>query len=140
MFLCCLTPTFGSSNPGVIWKITYMRDETKSIYVQITQFLVHSLFHTWTLNSFAYHLNSKIEFFCISSVWCEHIISLSRNKLFQQMESCTNLDLNHSHKKGKDSLETQAIFSWILILTWNFVGGRSGSASTLESANWFWLY
>ena len=48
--------------------------------------------------------------------------------------------LYHSHKKGKDSLETRAVFSWILILTWNFGGGRSGSASTLESASWFWLY
>ena len=45
-----------------------------------------------------------------------------------------------SHKKGKDSLETRPVFSWILILTWNFGGGRSGSASTLESASWFWLY
>ena len=27
--------------------------------------------------------------------------------------------LNHSHKKGKNSLETPAVFSWILILTNN---------------------
>ena len=36
----------------------------------------------------------------------------------------------HSHKKRKDSLETRAVFSWILVLTWNFGGGRSDSAST----------
>ena len=47
---------------------------------------------------------------------------------------------NHSHKKGKDSLETRAVFSWILILTWNFGGGRSASASTLASTSWFWCY
>ena len=49
----------------------------------------------------------------------------------------------HSHKKRKDSLETRAIFSWILILTWNFGGGRSGSASTffkIASASWLWCY
>ena len=34
-----------SSNPGVIW---YMRNETKSISVRVTQFLIYSLFHTWT--------------------------------------------------------------------------------------------
>ena len=36
--------------------------------------------------------------------------------------------LYHSHKKRKDSLETRAVFTWISILTWNFGGGRSGSA------------
>ena len=40
---------------------------------------------------------------------------------------------NHSYKKWKDSLETRAVFSWILILTWNFGGGRSDSASTFFS-------
>ena len=49
----------------------------------------------------------------------------------------------HSHKKWKDSLETRTVFSWSLILTWNFGGGRSDSASTLfkiASASWFWCY
>ena len=36
----------------------------------------------------------------------------------------------HSHKKRKDSPETTAAFNWILILTWNFGGDRSDSAST----------
>ena len=47
----------------------------------------------------------------------------------------------HSHKKRKDSLETRAAFSWILILTWNFGGGPSDSASTFfksVSAICFW--
>ena len=35
-----------------------------------------------------------------------------------------------SHKKRKDSLETRAIISWILTLTWNFGGGPSNSALT----------
>ena len=35
---------------------------------------------------------------------------------------------DYSHQKRKDSLDTRAVFSWILILTWNFGGGRSGSA------------
>ena len=39
---------------------------------------------------------------------------------------------NHSHKKRKDSLETWAACSWILILTWNFGGGRGDSASTFS--------
>ena len=52
---------------------------------------------------------------------------------------------DHSHKKRKDSLETRAVFSWILILTWNFGGGRSNSASTfftfqIASASCFWCY
>ena len=46
----------------------------------------------------------------------------------------------HSRKKRKDSLEKWVVFSWILILAWNFGGGRSGSASTLASAGWFWCY
>ena len=49
--------------------------------------------------------------------------------------------LKHIHKKRKDSLETRGAFSWILILTWNFGGGRSDSASTffkIASASWFW--
>ena len=37
---------------------------------------------------------------------------------------------NYSHQKRKDSLETRAVCSWILILTWNFGGERSDSAST----------
>ena len=48
---------------------------------------------------------------------------------------------NDSHKKWKDSLETQAVFSWILILTGNFGGGWRDSASTFfetASAGWFW--
>ena len=36
--------------------------------------------------------------------------------------------MNHSHKKRKDSLEIQAAFNWIFILTWNFGGGWSDSA------------
>ena len=48
--------------------------------------------------------------------------------------------IQHSHKKRKDSLETRAVFSWILILTRNFGDGRSGSASTLASTSWFWCY
>ena len=48
--------------------------------------------------------------------------------------------LYHSHKKRKDSLETRAVFTWILIWTWNFGGSRSGSTSTLASASWFWCY
>ena len=48
--------------------------------------------------------------------------------------------LDRSHKKRKDSLETRVAFSWILILTWNFGGGRSGSASTFASASWLWCY
>ena len=49
--------------------------------------------------------------------------------------------LLHGHKKRKDSLETWAAFSWILILTWSFGGGLSNSASTffkIASASWFW--
>ena len=46
----------------------------------------------------------------------------------------------HSHKKRKDSLETRAVFSWILILAWSFRGSQSGSVSTLASASWFWCY
>ena len=48
----------------------------------------------------------------------------------------------HSHTKRKDSLETRAAFSWILILTWNFGGGPSDSASTFfkrASASYFWF-
>ena len=39
---------------------------------------------------------------------------------------------NHSHEKWKDSLETRAACSWILILTWNFGGGLGDSASTFS--------
>ena len=41
------TLSFGSSNPGEIWKTTY-RNETKSISVWVSQFLVNSLFYIWT--------------------------------------------------------------------------------------------
>ena len=47
----------------------------------------------------------------------------------------------HSHKKQKDSLETRAAFSWLLILTWNVGGGPSDSAPNLlktASAGCFW--
>ena len=37
---------------------------------------------------------------------------------------------NHSHKKRKDSLETRAVFSYILILTWNIRDGSTDSTST----------
>ena len=50
---------------------------------------------------------------------------------------------NHSHKKQKGSMKTRTLFSWILILTWKFGGGRSDSASTffkITSASWFWCY
>ena len=67
--------TFESSNPGEIWKITSMRNETKSISVRVTQFLVDSIFYKWTF--------IKSEFLCIWSAWRKHIICLSRNKLFQ---------------------------------------------------------
>ena len=49
--------------------------------------------------------------------------------------------LKHSHNKRKDSLETRASCSWILILTWSFGGSRSDSASTffkIASVGWFW--
>ena len=46
--------------------------------------------------------------------------------------------IHHSHKKRNNSLETRAVFSSVLILTWNFGGGRSGSASTLASASSLW--
>ena len=32
----------------------------------------------------------------------------------------------HSQKKRKDNLETRAVFSWILILTW-ILGGMGGA-------------
>ena len=56
-------------------KIIFLRNETKSISVRVTQFLVNSLFYTWTF--------IKSEFFWISSAWHKHIFCLSRNKLFQ---------------------------------------------------------
>ena len=50
----------------------------------------------------------------------------------------------HSHKKKrKGSLETRVVFSWILILTWNFGGGRSDSASSffkIARTSWLWCY
>ena len=76
---CCQTPSFGSSNTEVIRKITYMRNETKSISVRVTQFLVNSLSYTWIflskVNSFAYNLLAE-------SAWPKHIICSSPNKLF----------------------------------------------------------
>ena len=33
----------------------------------------------------------------------------------------TSYVYHHSHKKRKDSLETWAVFHWILMLTWNFL-------------------
>ena len=55
--------------------------------------------------------------------------------------SNTTLKVNSSIviRNGK-IVETRAVFSWILILTWNFGGRRSGSASTLASTGWFWWY
>ena len=50
----------------------------------------------------------------------------TRRKLLSESKS----ECNHSHKKRKDSLETRAVFSCISVLTWNFVGGPSDSAST----------
>ena len=50
---------------------------------------------------------------------------------------------DHSHKKRKDSQKTRTAFRWILILTWNFGGGRSDSASAffkIASASWFWYH
>ena len=71
---CCETPSFGSSNTGVI-KTTYMRNETKSISVRVTQFLVNSLFYTGTF--------IKSEFLLLAeSAWRNHTIFSSRNKLF----------------------------------------------------------
>ena len=63
-----------------------------------------------------------------------------------QMSISLNRDSHltkHIHKKRKDSLETRAVFSWILILTWNFGGGQNNSASTFfktASASWFLCY
>ena len=48
-----------------------------------------------------------------------------------------------NHKKRKESLETRAVFSWILVLTWNFGCGRSYSVSTFfkkASSSWLWCY
>ena len=49
--------------------------------------------------------------------------------------------MSHSHRKRKDSLETLAAFSWILILTSNFRGGPSDSGwifFKIASASWLW--
>ena len=49
----------------------------------------------------------------------------------------------HSSKKQKDSLEIRDVFSWILILIWNFGGGPSDSTSAffkIASASCFWCY
>ena len=51
--------------------------------------------------------------------------------LFQFFEKGSHI--SHSHKKPKDSLETRAEFSSNLILTWNFRGGPSHSASVSEA-------
>ena len=56
----------------------------------------------------------------------------TRGNLGKVKEKLTRSTLTRSnnYKKWKESLETRAVFSWILILTWNFGGDRSGSAST----------
>ena len=77
-------PTFGSSNLGLVLKIAYMRNETKSISVRFTQVLVYSLFHTWTF--------IKTEFLCIWSAWYKHLICSYRNELLNTMESYTDFD------------------------------------------------
>ena len=75
-------------------------------------------------------------------IWTIIIVYESNEMLIQDRvaRTCCIAYLQHSHKKRKDSLETRAVFSWILILTWNFGGGRSASASTLASTSWFWCY
>ena len=87
--------------------------------------------------------------------FCQQPSQGSTEKLGDEFFSCNFADytlffselprqvLIHSHKKRKDSLETRAVFSWTLILTWNFGGGRGDSASTffkIASASWFWCY
>ena len=63
---------------------------------------------------------------------CQAIASVSTSNSYT-LSFAKNLLLGmflHSHKKRKDSLETRAVFSWISMLTWNFGGGPSDSAST----------
>ena len=65
----------------------------------------------------------------------DHVILKKRNSW------STKAICDHSHKKQKDSLETQAACSWNLILTWNFGGGQGDSASAffkIASASWLW--
>ena len=59
MFLRYETPTFGNSNPWVIWEITYIRNETESISVRVKQLLgiVYFILELLSkLNSFAHNL------------------------------------------------------------------------------------
>ena len=62
-------------------------------------------------------------------------------KTSQKNTGYIRVKFKHSHKKRKDSLETRTLFSWILILNWNFGGDWSNSASTffkIASQSWFW--
>ena len=116
------------SNPGPKW--------LKSNYFSICH---------WNLNSISAHFSSlkactsiyKYDFICLSEKYLDSPKHLNENSL--QIES-----YNHSHhQKRKDSLERQTVFSWILILTWNFGGGRSDSASTFfkkAGSSCFWCY
>ena len=106
-----------------------------------SQQTINSSLYPFAANfTFLYHLKtSKNLAFTVNRNWtfntnylqCFTNKYISRNSFY------------HSHKKQKDSLETWAVFSWILLLTWNFGGGRSDSASIffkIASASWLWCY
>ena len=67
------------------------------------------------------------------SIWCfqifhlRYVLSISE-KILKKVFLL--FSFQHSLMKPKDSLETRAACSWILILTWNFGGSRSDSTST----------
>ena len=71
-------------------------------------------------------------------MWFEQILNPFQDSNY--MSSTVSLK-NHRHKKRRDSLEAWVACSWILILTWNFVGDRDDSTSVffkLASISWFW--
>ena len=100
----------------------------------------------------------------LTATYKGHHINLSteeeQSRLLEKFKKCTGIifktlwksrtnssnlrcNYNHRHKTRKESLEPWAVFSWILIWTWNFGGDWSDSASTffkIASASWFWCY
>ena len=82
---------------------------------------------------------------CIWYEWFETIVqSLWTNKFITIPPAWASIHNPRSiHTKQKGSLETRAMFSWILILTRSFGDGQGGSEPTffkIANASCFWCY